>query len=210
MEIEAKFEIADLATFNQIYTLSELEQYDLRPPVLKIMTDIYYDTDEQILLKNNYCCRLRDIYVDGNYQNTQVTLKNLTTSANAILERMELETTLSSYSPIPTNWPPSEVREMILSLSGETSLDLLLTLIQKRYKRHVIDKQRLVAELSLDQVEFQSASGKDEYMVLEMEILQDGTITDLNNLVSAIQARWFLKEIHQSKFQRALNLVMAK
>jgi inorganic triphosphatase YgiF len=119
-----------------------------------------------------------------------------------------LEADLAIANSAPTDWPPSEVRELILSLSAGAPLVSLFSLIQQRYQRRVLDAQRLVAEMSLDWVEFQFASGQDHYMVLEIELLPDGTLTDLDNLVSMAKARWALRGMFQSKFQRALALYL--
>jgi len=209
MEVEVRLEVSqDLAS--QVLNLSGLGPYKLGLPSYKIMLDSYCDTRDQNLRRNGYSCRLRETLIQGFQRSTQVTLKNLSEPRDGIHERLELEIALKVASLSYESWPESEVKELVKFLSAGAPLVLLFGLRQQRYQREVVSDKCPVAMISLDQVDFRFASGKDQYMVMEIELLAEGTLSDLESLYGLIKARWQCKDMRQSKFQRALACLVAE
>jgi CHAD domain-containing protein len=67
--------------------------------------------------------------------------------------------------------------------------------------------ERLVAELSIDEVHIQAADTERVYYELEAELLAEGTEADLEKIQSCLQHDWSLKPESCSKFERALTLI---
>jgi inorganic triphosphatase YgiF len=70
--------------------------------------------------------------------------------------------------------------------------------------RAVYYQGREVAEFSLDRVCLAVEGRIDTYMILEIELVAQGTERDLQELVARFQQRWNLAMETRSKFEKAL------
>lgn len=207
MEIEAKLEIDDKETFERILGVSRLGPYQLASPILRFMTDTYYDTRERTLLENAYCCRLRETVSDNRSEGVEATVKSLAEPEDEIHRRTEMTVELDRADSDPVRWPPSEVRNLVLSLCAGSSLVAMFSVAQGRHQREVSASGRLVAEMSLDLVTFGFPTDQDHYTILEFELFPDGTLEDLENLVYEARSLWKVRELRKSKFQMALSFM---
>jgi len=201
LEIEAKFRIPDVQTFQCLLEAATLAGFTLGPASAAELRDRYLDTAARALLAAGFACRLRR---QGN--RTLATLKGLGGAAGAVHRRIELEVDLAEPLP-PADWPPSPARDLVLRVCGSEPLETLLELEQTRNSRWLHEGDRTVAELSLDRV----AVRRDmqviaSYLELEAELVADGCEEDLTRLAAELQGRWGLVPNGQSKFERALVL----
>ena len=201
MEIEAKFALPDAEVYRRLQEADCLDGFALSAGKVKHVRDIYLDTANRAILAAGYSCRRRE-----QKDTLLITLKRLEKAEEAIHRREELEVLLPTDLP-PEQWHDSEVRERVMQLIGQSPLSALFELHQIRVIRLVKQKERLVAELSLDEVHLNVGGIERVYYELEVELTPQGTEDDLSMVVTHLQSEWGLSPQPLSKFWRALNLM---
>jgi len=200
MEIEAKFAVPDEVTWLKLQEVEQIAGYALSPGKTKQVHDTFVDTPDRAILASRHVCRRRE--VDGQIV---MTLKSGQTVEGAVHRREELEITLEREVPIG-QWPPSEIRDRLLAIVGDVTLVPLFDHHQTRIIRWASQADRVVAEMSVDQVEL-SISGKEQsYFEVEFELKEVGTEADLAQLAACLTDDWHLQPEPRSKFSRALAL----
>src|SRR5512135_1288718 len=129
MEIEAKFAVPDEATWLKLQAVGQIAGYALSPGEMKQVHDTFMDTPDRSILASRHVCRKRE--VDGQIL---MTLKSGQTVQGAVHRREELEITLERELPIG-QWPPSEIRDRLLSIIGDVTLVPLFDQHQTRIIR---------------------------------------------------------------------------
>jgi CHAD domain-containing protein len=200
MEVEAKYVVPNREQYRELLRLRELAGYTLVPAgtVAKVL-DRYLDTSDGRVLNGGYALRLRS---EGD--SVLVTLKGLGDASGAVHRRDEQEVALPEWTSDVTEWPEGSARALALELTGGRELQHLFELAQRRARREVMDGERLVAELSLDDVRAAVGRRPAFYYEVEVELAPDGTEADLAALSEALQMGWGLAPEPRSKFQRAL------
>ena len=209
MEIEAKFAVLNAETFRRLQAADHLAGFALSAGQVKQVRDTYLDTAGRLILAAGYACRWRE-----QDEGVLITLKGLGGVEGAVHRREELQVLLPANTP-PTGWfdvahhrwPTSPVRDRVLQLIGEAPLTPLFELEQTRTIRQVRQDERLVAELSLDQVRVAAGGQEQSYSELEVELAPQGTENDLAVIAACLQNEWGLEPEPQSKFERALALL---
>ena len=200
MEIEAKFAVPDEATWLKLQAVEQIAGYDLSAGETKQVHDTFMDTPARSILAARHVCRKRE--VDGQIV---MTLKSGQTVEGAVHRREELEVTLDRERPIG-QWPPSEIRDRLLALVGDVALVPLFDQHQTRIIRWVSQGDRVVAEMSVDQVELLIKGREQSYFEVEFELKAVGTEDDLAAIARCLHDEWKLKPEPRSKFSRALAL----
>ena len=201
MEIEAKFVVPDEETFRRLQAADSLAGFALSAGRVKQVQDTYLDTTERLILAAGYACRQREQGDEG----VLATFKGLGGAEDTVHRREELQVLLPSAAP-PAEWPASPVRDRVLQLIGDASLIPLFDLQQTRVVRQAKQGERLVAELSLDDVHLVAGGREQAYFELEVELAPQGTEDDLSVLVACLKSEWGLEPEPRSKFERALAL----
>ena len=206
MEIEAKFAIPDLDSFQRLQAIADLAGFALSADQVKHVRDTYLDTAGQNLLAGGHACRLRETG-----QDVLLTLKRMKKASGAVHRREELEVLLPDVRRpaqgvhIPyLDWPSSAVCDRLFQLVGEASLLPLFTLEQTRTARLMSRDERAVAELSLDDVHLIVGGREQAYLELEVELQPHGTEDDLAAIVTCLQDEWDLEAEPRSKFERGM------
>jgi inorganic triphosphatase YgiF len=200
MEIEAKFAVPDEATWLKLQTVDQIAGYALSPGETKHVHDTFVDTPDRAILAARHVCRKRE--VDGRIL---MTLKSGQTVEGAVHRREELEVTLERERPIG-QWPPSEIRDRLLSIIGDVTLVPLFDQRQTRIIRWASRADRVVAEMSVDKVELSIKGREQSYFEVEFELKEAGTEEDLLVISAYLEDEWNLKPEQRSKFSRALAL----
>ncbi len=200
MEVEAKFRIPNRKTYRVLLQLQELAGYSLAPLGRVQVADRYYDTPEGHFLAASFSCRLR-----SQGEQILVTLKGLGGAEGGVHRRAEHEVALPSEMLNPADWPPCEARDLALELTGEASLQPLVDLKQTRVKRDLMDGERRVAEVSLDEVRATFGKRPSCYYEMEVELAPEGTEDDLYRVAATLQGAHGLTPEPRSKFERALS-----
>jgi CHAD domain-containing protein len=201
MEIEAKFAVTNPESFEQLQTVSQVAGLALAAGKTAKVHDTYLDTTEHAILAAGYACRRRK-----KGRSYLITLKGLGRAQDAIHRREELELSLPSAVP-PSKWPHGPLHDWVHQVAGGSRLVTLFELQQTRTVRRVSDGERLVAELSLDDVHVAIRDKEQAYLELEVELLSDGTEVDLAAIVACLKDEWGLQPEPRSKFARGLSLL---
>jgi inorganic triphosphatase YgiF len=202
MEVEAKFVIPDHDTELRLQRVVRLGPFIPGESVLQRVRDLYLETGGRALYQNGFACRFR--HREGT---RVVTLKGLGQAHSAIHERFESDLLLPEEATTdPGTWPEWSGRELVLSLAGQEPLEELFVIDQERHVRPLVRGERLVAELSVDEVSIVAAGRRREMSVLEAELAPDGTTDDLNLLVEHLTATWGLLPEPHTKFEIGLVL----
>jgi triphosphatase len=200
MEIEAKFAVPDEATWLKLQTVDQVAGYELSPGQTKHVHDTFVDTPDRAILASRHVCRKRE--VDGQIV---MTLKSKQQVEGAVHRREELEITLERELPIG-QWPPSEIRDRLLTLVGDVVLAPLFDQHQTRIVRWAKKADRMVAEMSVDKVELSIGGREQSYFEVEFELKGAGTEEDLAQIADRLSNEWNLRPEPRSKFARALDL----
>jgi inorganic triphosphatase YgiF len=202
MEIEAKFAVPDTRTFQRLLAAETLAGMSLLPGLTQAIHDRYLDTREQAIRRGGYACRLRQ-----RGDERLVTFKSLHGTLHvggvkgAIHQRAEHETALPPGATTdPATWPAGPARALAVELSQGQPILPLFDLHQTRHIRTLADGDRVVAEVSLDDVRV----GEISYFELEIELMLGGTMNDLRRAVDELATKWDLVPEPHSKFERAL------
>ncbi len=211
MEIEAKFAVPDEATWLRLQSIEQVAGYALSVGKLKQVHDTFMDTPTRDILLSRHVCRKRE--VDGQIV---MTVKSNQQVVGAVHRREELEVTLPYEMPIG-QWPPSEIRDRLLSLIGDVPLTPLFDQHQVRFVRwasHTVSAERrragqgdrVVAEMSVDKVELSIKGRTQSYFEVEFELKDAGTEDDLAKIEACLIEEWGLTPEPRSKFARARDL----
>ena len=204
MEIEAKFAVSDEATWLKLQTVDQIAGYALSAGETKHVHDTFVDTPDRSILAARHVCRKRE--VDGQIV---MTLKSGQTVEGAVHRREELEITLERELSIG-QWPPSEIRDRLLSIVGDVALVPLFDQHQTRIVRWAAKAARVVAEMSVDKVELSINGREQSYFEVEFELKESGTEDDLAVIATCLHNEWHLRPEQRSKFSRALALASEK
>jgi len=200
MEIEAKFALPDMNTFQRLQAVDRLAGFALSAGQIQQVRDTYLDAVGRPILSAGYACRRRE-----QREGILITLKGLGGAQSAVHRREELEVWVPSDLP-PAQWPHGPARERVLQLVGPAPLLPLFELQQTRTVRRMTRDERLVAELSLDDVHVKAGNREQAYLEAEVELKSYGTEDDLSGIVACLRDEWKLKPESLSKFERALAL----
>lgn len=205
MEIEQKFRVEDPSIFIALRELHQLDGYTLQAqPEPERQHNIYFDTLDRRIRSQRFGLRIREI-ADGR---RIATLKGAAQNEGARFIRHEWEVEVGSDDE-PSTWPASEARERTLALLDGAALQRLLTIDTLRYHIIVTEDERRVAEISLDQGTIHAAGLQEDFCELEIELLNDGTMADLDSLCINLQKRVALFPDERTKLARGLALLQA-
>jgi inorganic triphosphatase YgiF len=208
VEVEAKFRADDPAPLEALAAMSTLADASLGPPRGVVEIDAYLDTVDGRLADARWACRLRNR--DGALR---LSLKGPAEPGGGglIHRRPEVEGPASAILD-PTQWPPSEARDLLARLSGGEPLLERFRLRQRRTERGVLVDDRPIGTLSLDDVtvlrDGRMEAGRLFTVELELLPAADPSATDdLERLAAALDARPGLVPDPRTKLEHALELL---
>jgi CHAD domain-containing protein len=202
VEIEAKFSLTG-ADFDRLLAAAQIAEYSIGDSKTVRVRDTYLDTAQQRLLAAGYACRRRS--KEGRSE-LLITLKGMGDTDGAIHRREELETLLEADQP-PVAWPAGAARDRVLQVVGDATLQPVADVHQTRMTKEVVQGERQVAELSLDEWTLVGAGEAQTFFEAEVELLPLGTEEDLSAIVAYMEREWALVPETESKFERALGLL---
>jgi len=203
VEVEAKFAVPDRPAFDRLLAVGTLAGFTAGKQTIQQVTDHYLDTPGRAILAAGYACRVRE-----RETGRLLTLKALPTTKDVIQQRQEIETDLdpAANSSRIADWPAGPAKELVEAAAPGGPLRYLFTLRQTRHVCPLLDGERPVAELSLDEVHFGTGA---PVLELEVELLPAGTEAELEQIAGALEKEWGLSPLSLSKFERGLQIVGA-
>jgi CHAD domain-containing protein/uncharacterized protein YjbK len=200
VEIEAKFSLTS-QTFDRLMEADRIAEYSIGEPKTVRVRDTYLDTLQQRLLAAGYACRRR---IREGRSELLITLKGMGDTDGAIHRREELETLLDADQP-PQAWPAGAARDRVLQIIGDSTLQPIADVHQTRVTKEIVQGERQVAELSLDEWTLVGGGEAQTFFEAEVELMPLGTEEDLSAIVAYLEREWDLAPETQSKFERALG-----
>jgi inorganic triphosphatase YgiF len=202
METEAKFIVPDETTFAALRGLETLGPYTLANTRTKQVHDRYLDTEDLSFYNRELFVRLRAVSGGG----LLLTIKGSGSGVQegSIHTRDEYETQVTGLHV--ATWPEGDVRRIVAETAHGKPLHDLFTLDQTRTVSNLHDGDRVVAELSLDDVTIHTAARPVRAYELEIELLPDGLLDDLRALSRILTQEYGLLPQPVSKFERAMML----
>jgi CHAD domain-containing protein len=206
IETEAKYTISDKETFTQLSRLKRFKRFSRRSQAEQRLHDRYLDTDDHRFYNRQYFVRLRQKVGQEDAEAPMLlTIKHLGGSvAGAIRQRDEYEARVPGIDIM--EWPEGGARRLGEEIAGGKPLRHLVNVDQLRHVYHIYDGARPVGEMSLDEISIETGHGPVEAYELEIELLPDGTLSDLQGICAYLEAKYNLKPQPLSKFERALQL----
>jgi len=204
MEIEAKFRVEDEQIFPALLHVGSLGPFGLVvAPNAEDQRNVYFDTADRRLRRAQYGLRVRTV---GSRR--IATLKGAAQVRDGMYERDEWEADVGDDDD-PHAWPAGELRERVLALLGRATLAPMLTIRTRRQHIYAERDGARVAELSLDEGDIYASSLEQHFRELEIELLEHGERSDLDELVRLLRERFTLLPEDRSKLARGLALLDA-
>lgn len=208
VESELKFWAADDGPLDALAAAATLGPATLGPPRGADELDRYLDTADLRLAAVHWACRLRER--EGR---TILSMKGPAEhgAADAIHRRSEVEG-VAGPGLIPSGWPPSTARDLLVDVSGGAPLLERLTLAQHRTERSVTVAGARIGLLSLDRSRvLHRARELGLLRVVELEFLSEALAAGLDPdpLAAALDAIPGLVHDPLTKLERALAMVAA-
>jgi inorganic triphosphatase YgiF len=205
-EVEARFTAASDAVLDELASVPALGSARLGPPATTDEVDRYLDTADGRLEAALWACRLRRR--DGT---TRVSLKGPAEITEAAWHHRRAEVEGPATDAVdPAAWPPSEARDLLLSMTGGLPLAERFTLAQRRTERAVHLDERAVATLSLDRVEVRRAGRTHGALrIVELELVDEDALDagPFADLADALGARDDLGPDPHTKLEHALEIL---
>ena len=203
IEVEMKYEVAAPGGADRYLVAPELGPFTPSGPVDSIrVEDRYVDSADWALARAGFAARLRKTS-----RGTEISLKAQNSSRGRLQRRDEIEGPADA-DLIPTSWPASQARTIMLELCGDEALVELLTIRQLRRVRN-LQAGATRAELSVDEVEV-VGDGRvlDTFEELEVE-LKRGDEEPLAALIVLFDGDHDLRPVSRSKLARAVKAIRA-
>ncbi|WP_321419503.1 CYTH domain-containing protein [uncultured Methanomethylovorans sp.] len=202
MEIEAKFSVPAKEIFSLLMSVSSIKPFTLGASVQAHLEDTYLDTVDMAIMSEGYYLRRRQ-----KGQCITYTIKSLGgTGKKGIRQREEMECVLEQDMPFE-KWDNEDMKVFLKSIVSKSELVPLFNVSHIRNMREIIDEERHVAELSLDDVVINGWGKRLSYLEIEAELLVDGNKEDLEKLMSVLGKEYGLITDSLSKFERGLQLI---
>ena len=178
METESKFIIPSEAAFARLRAIDMFGKYERRDEHTKEVHDRYLDTPDQAFLKRGWCFRLRKSATGD----LLITLKSLQrhavgteTTSTAIQARDEYETSVTGLKM--SKLARQRSQELAKEIAGKQPMRDLITVDQVRTVSYLYEGERAVAELSIDNVDFHTASPSEPGEACSQDLRVGGRAT---------------------------------
>jgi CHAD domain-containing protein len=204
METEAKFTVPDEGTFKRLKSARSFGVYKRRGGRTVNVSDRYLDTADRRFYARHFYVRAREgVALGGN--GVLLTLKRLGAVASGpVLTREEHQMQVPGLDS--AEWPQGEVRRLVEEIGGGEPLIDMVTVAQVRNVSVLYQGERAVAECSLDHVMLTTPGEPVEAYEMELELLPDGSMSDLKVLSELLVGEHGLVGQPLSKFERAMLL----
>lgn len=174
-------------------------------PTLEL-TDTYYDSSDWMIFRAGFALRLRRERAGATGEQTEITLKSLSTPRDGLARRTEIservdadmQTVLASANGIG-----ERIRELI----GERALVPLFKANTRRERQQLLeaDSDLPLAEVDLDETSIEAPSGVSQQLTrVEVECLH-ATPEALHPFVEQLREAAHLEPVAQSKFRAGLD-----
>jgi len=200
IEIEIKLSLPDRSVLERMLAIETLAGFAAGQRTVERITDRYLDTASRAILAAGYSCRVRQ-----RNSERHLTLKSLGQAPAHVWRRHEDEILLDpTGDPLDVGrWTAGSPRELVEQAIKNEPLQVLFTVRQIRHVCPLLDGDRPLVELSLDEVDY----GTRPIFELEAELLPSGSEAELRQIARTLTADWQLRSVPLSKFERGLQML---
>ncbi len=208
MEIEAKFLVPDKSCFDNILKMDKISGFSQQNIFFDKFRDTYLDSLDMAIYASGFSFRSR-----VKNEKTTYTLKSLENQIYQNREsvssiRMRDETEITMQESIPFNeWDNCNLKKKIIDIVGKGELFDIFSVYHKRKDIKLYDGKRHIAEMSFDDVTIKFDGNESPYLELEVELMGDGTMFDLQRIVSFLRDDIGLSPGGSSKFENGFELL---
>ncbi len=204
VEVEAKYRIATPGAGDRYLVAPELGPFAAQGPMRQVrMEDRYVDSADWALTKAGFAARLRKTP-----RGTEIGLKSRNAVSSGSVHRREEIEGPADDGLIPSAWPASSARDVVMELCGDQDLLEVVTIRQLRRFRQ-LQAGDSGAELSVDEVEVVwNGNVIGAFEELELEI-KSGDEASLPAAVAVLDHDPALQRQSRSKLDRALKAIRA-
>ncbi len=201
VEVEVKYRIVDSAIVQELLAATRLGPYDVGGFQTRKHHDIYLDTPNRAFMSIGYAYRYRRTTTRGIVQ-----LKSLSNSSDYVHRRTELWS-VTDYPKSPQTWDAGPAKDLVLEVLGNQPLQTLFEIRQLRHFANLSQDSEVMAEISIDDIVWQTGGTVTKGWVLEIELSDDDNNALLKSIDAALVQTGKLVPQKQSKFERGLALL---
>ena len=201
VEVEIKYGIADASFAQALLAEKCFCRYEIDEWLTRQHLDTYFDTPDLSFMSIGYAYRYRRTATRNIVQ-----LKSLGMSSDYVHRRTELWS-ITDYPETPQTWEPGPAKDLVTEVLQDKTLQILFEIRQIRQYCNLIHDGAVLAEMSLDEVVWQTGGTETKGWELEIEFSGDGS----NSLMQCIDKEFVqtgnLTPEKQSKFERGMALL---
>ncbi|MFC1490418.1 CYTH domain-containing protein [Candidatus Latescibacterota bacterium] len=203
IETEIKFEVPDRELFDEIVSLRDIAGYNTSESVLIIISDIYFDTPDNLLYNGKAVFRLRTVN-----NNPVLTFKSHQKSDGSFYRRLEIESPADITADEITSGrlPDLPASRAFLEKFGAVPLSVSMSAVNNRRKILLEINNIPHFELVLDDVTFSGPRGTYSVCELEVESL-GGSDEELEKIGAWLIEKYALNYAGPSKYILGMNNV---
>lgn len=202
MEVEAKFIVPDRALFDNLMKIDRIREFNVQNAVVKQFKDTYLDTLDMAIHASGFSFRCRE-----KKDKVVYTLKSLESSGSLIHMREETEFSMNEKLPVK-QWDNCVLRKRVLGMIGNGNLFPLFSVQHSRTDLEILNKDKQIAELSFDDVKIVCGNNEKSYLELEVELMGEGTESDILDIAAFLRDEKGLEPGSSSKFDNGFELYM--
>ena len=196
-ETELKYSVSN-ETWSALLSADRIGEYSLEEAEYGEVHDVYSDTPDRAISSAGFAFRIR-----SRGEVRVACLKSLGRGDGLGHRRVEYECDIGALESI-LEWPDGETRDRLLQITGGEPLRTEVEIRQTRVKRLLRLAAEAVAEMSLDEVRFQSGSQMLTFFELEVELLSDALDHVLERIHADLTSSYDLQAVDTSKYERAM------
>ncbi|HEX9371958.1 MAG TPA: CYTH domain-containing protein [Roseiflexaceae bacterium] len=201
IEIEAKFRVDDDRVFHWLLSLFHIGHFQLFPESdIERQRNTYFDTHIARLQSLSYSLRIREVG-----KRRTATLKRSRSKQGSLRIRDEWEAPIGADDD-PRRWPAGELRDRVLLLIGDASLEPLFVVETRRHYVHVVRGGQPIADICLDSGSIKVESLEQPFRELEVELLDPAERVAFDSLVTLLCLSFPLIPEERGKKSRGLAL----
>ncbi len=198
MEVEARFAVPDLTTYEQLLALDRLDQFVFRNPETHQIDDVYLDTEDRRIAQADWACC---VCHQGDQHQVIVRKRGVPDPPLHRYERFQAD--LSGQVPLQ-QWPSGPVRDQVVALVGDAELRPVLALHRTQTSRDVYCGGRRVARLKQDVVSQVVDGETQEFLDLVIALADGDTEDEFASLVASVQNKIDVWPQPVSRYQRSM------
>jgi len=201
IEVEIKYRIADSSFIRELLAAKRLGPYEVDEFITRQHHDTYFDTPDRTFLSKGYTYRYRRTATRGIVQ-----LKSLGKGSGYVHRRTELWS-VTDYPKAPQTWAAGPAKDLVMEVLAKQTLQTLFEIRQLRHYANLIHGDEVMAEISVDEIVWQTGGTETENWELEIELNDDDNSALLKSIDEEFVQTGRLIPQKQSKFERGLALL---